>query len=332
MNYIGLDVHKKECQAAILDEDGNLVKEMRIQTSEKGFRHLVKATDKGSSMVMEASSSFYGPYDFFRGAGLEVKVAHAQRVKAIASAKIKNDKIDAETLAQLLRADLIPEVYVPDDKIRELRELLQHRKGLVKVRTESKNRIHALLTKRGITHGFSKLFGKAGMNWLKSLELDTIGDFELRQHIVNIEHLNDQVSETEKRLWEYEKILPEARLAQSMLGIGRLSSLMVMAGIVDITRFPDEKKLASYAGLVPSLSQSGDVERHGRITKQGSKFIREGMVIAANAAIKRPGTKMRRFYDRVAKKHGANTAKVALARKMLNWLYFMLIRGEHFAS
>jgi transposase len=332
MNYVGLDVHKEECQAAILDKEGELVREMRIQTSEEGFAHLAKAIDRKSKLVMEASSSFYFVHDYFKREGFEVKVAHPKQVKAIASAKIKNDKLDAKILATLLRGDMIPEVYIPDDTIRELRELLQHRQGLVKMRTEAKNRVHALLIKRGFRHQFSDLFIKAGLKWLDTLDLGSTGNFELRQLLCDIKHLSEQIAMCEKRLWKFEKILPEAKLAQTMLGMGRLSSLMVMAGIVDINRFPDPKKLASYAGLVPSLSQSGDTSRNGKITKQGSKFIREGMVIAAGAAIKRPGTKMRRFYDRVAKRRGANTAKVALARKMLCWLHVMLIRGEHFAA
>lgn len=332
MNYVGLDVHKNECQAAILDKGGELVKEMRIQTSEDGFAHLAKGIGKRSKIVMEASSSFYVAHDYFVGRGFDVKVAHPKKVKAIASARIKNDKLDAKTLARLLRADLIPEVYIPDGTMRELRELLQHRQGLVKMRTEAKNRAHALLTKRGLRHGFSDMFGKSGVMWLRSLDLGSVGNFEMRQLLSDIKHLGEQISRCEKRLWKYEKVLPEAKLAQTMPGMGRISSLMVMAGIVDAGRFPDGKKLASYAGMVPSLSQSGDRSRHGRITKEGSKFIREGMVIAAGAAIKQPNTKMRRFYDRVAKRRGANTAKVALARKMLVWLHIMLIRGEQFAA
>ena len=331
MNYVGLDVHKEYCQAAIPDEQGELIGEKRIQTSEQGFKQLARAIEKGSSIVMEASCSFYTPYDYFSGRGYEVKVAHPKNVKAIASSKVKTDKIDAKTLADLLRADLIPETYVPDKGIRQLRDLLTHRQGLVKMRTETKNRIHAVLTKRGIRYEFSDLFGKAGWKWLKSLDLNLSGKLEVRQDMEAIKLLDAQIAKVEGGIYAYEKAFPETRLLQTMPGIGRLISMIMLAEIADINRFPDAKRLASYAGLTPSVHQSGDVDRHGRITKQGSKMLRTGMIQAAQRAMHRD-TKIRRFYLRIRKRHGENKAKVAVARKMLCWSYIMLKRGEPFAA
>jgi transposase len=331
MNYVGLDVHKEYCQAAILNEQGELVEEKRIQTSEQGFKQLARAIDKGSSIVMEASCSFYTPHDYFSGRGYDVRVAHPKNVKAIASSKVKTDKIDAKILADLLRANLIPEIYVPDRGIRQLRDLLTHRQGLVKMRTEAKNRIHAVLTKRGIRHEFSDLFGKAGWVWLKSLELDTSGRLELRQGMETIKLLDAQITKVEREIYAYEKSFPETRLLQTMPGIGRLISMIMLAEIADANRFPDGKKLASYAGLTPSVHQSGDIDRHGRITKQGSKMLRTAMIQATQRAMHRD-TKIRRFYLRVSKRHGENKAKVAVARKMLGWSFIMLKRGEPFAD
>jgi len=331
MNYVGLDVHKEYCQAAILDERGKLLSEKRIQTSEQGFKQLAKAMDDGSSIVMEASCSFYTPYDFFSGRGYEVRVAHPKNVKAIAASKVKTDRIDARILADLLRADLIPETYVPDRGIRQLRDLLTHRQGLVKMRTEAKNRIHSVLTKRGIRCELSDIFGRAGRAWLGSLELDPSGKLEIRQSLETIRLLDEQVADVEGGIFAYDRSLPEARLLQTMPGVGRLVSMIMLAEIADIDRFPDEKRLASYAGLTPSVHQSGGVDRRGRITKQGSKMLRTAMIQAAQRAMHRD-TKIRRFYLRMRKRHNGNQAKVAVARKMLCWSYFMLKRGEPFAA
>jgi transposase len=331
MNYVGLDVHKEYCQAAILDEQGKLVEQKQIQTSEQGFKQLAKAIDKGSSIVMEASCSFYTPYDYFSGRGYTVKVAHPANVKAIASSKVKTDKIDAKILADLLRAELIPETYVPNKSIRQLRDLLVHRQGLVKMRTEAKNRIHAVLTKRGIRYSFTDLFGKSGTAWLNSLDLGLSGNLELAQSMDAISLLNAQIAKVEDAIYAYEKSFPETRLLQTMPGIGRLVSMIMLAEIANIDRFSDEKKLANYAGLTPSVHQSGDVNRHGRITKQGSKMLRTAMIQAAQRAMHKD-TKIRRFYLRVQKRHGNNKAKVAVARKMLCWSYIMLKRGEPFSA
>jgi len=331
MNYVGLDVHKEYCQAAILDEKGTLIAEKRIPTSEVGFKHLAKSCGKGSSIVMEASSSFYVPYEFFTGRGYEVKVAHPQKVKAIADAKVKTDKIDAKTLAHLLRADLIPETYMPDKPIRQLRELISHRQGLIKMRTQVKNRVQSMLIRRGIKHNFSDVFGRAGREWLRNLELDTIDRLGMNQHLGTIEHLDRMVGAIEEEIFVYEKAFPEARLLQTMPGVGRIVAITVMAGIVDINRFPDEKKLAGYAGLTPSVHQSGNTDYHGGITKQGNKMVRVAMMQAVQKA-RTQDTKIRRFFLRIEKRHGTNKAKVATARKMLTWIYFMLKRGETFAA
>lgn len=331
MHYIGLDVHKKECQAAILDEQGELVREMRIQTSKDGFLHLLSVIDNDSELVLEASSSFYPPYDFFSKKGVSVKVAHPTRLRAISSAKVKTDRIDAKILGRLLRANMIPEVHVPERQIRDLRELLRHREGLVRLSTQAKNRVQSLLTRRGIRHSFSDLFGKGGMRWLESIELDEPGAFELSQNLETIKHLESQIALVEQKFIFYEKMLPEARLLQSIKGMGRLSSLKFMAAVERISRFPDAKKLSSYAGLIPGVRQSGDKRRDGRITKEGSTLLRDALVTAATSAI-RWDPKSRRIYERIEKRRGGSKAKVALARKIGTWAYFMLTRGEEYAS
>lgn len=331
MNYVGLDVHKEYCQAAIQDESGTLLAKRRIPTSEIGFKQLAREMGKECSMVMEASSSFYVPYDFFTGRGYEVRVAHPKKVKAIADARVKTDKIDAKVLADLLRANLIPESYVPGKPIRQLREMITHREGLVKMRTQAKNQVQAMLAKRGIKYTFTDLFGKAGMRWLEKLELDTMGRFEMDQHLGTVRHLNEMVKAIEDEIFAYEKSFPETKLLQSMPGVGPRVAMMLMAGIVDVNRFADERKLASYAGLTPSVHQSGDTDRHGRITKQGNRMVRVAMMQAVQRATSKD-TKIRRFYLRIEKKHGKNRAKVATARKMLTWIYFMLKRGETFAA
>jgi len=331
MNYVGLDVHDEYCQAAILDEKGKLLEEKRIPTNEAGLKHLARSIDKGSSLTMEASSSFYVPYEFFSGRGYEVKVAHPLKVKAIADARIKTDKIDAKTLAHLLRADLIPETYMPEKPIRQLREMISHRDGMVNMRTQEKNRVQSMLTRRGLKHGFSDVFGKGGTAWLKSLELDAMGRLEMDQHLGTIAHLDKMVDAIEEEIFAYEKVFPETQMLQSIPGVGRLIAITLMAGIVDINRFADEKKLASYAGLTPSVHQSGNVDRHGKITKQGNKMVRAAIMRAVQKAIVKE-TKIRRFFLRIEKRHGTNKAKVATGRKILCWIYFMLKRGETFAA
>src|SRR3990167_7002327 len=109
--YVGLDVHKDFCQAAFVSSKGKVVKEKSFKNNTEGLEELAKATRK-HNVVIESSSSSMRVYDALSKT-CKVKVAHPAKVKAIASARIKTDKIDARILAQLLRADLIPESFVP---------------------------------------------------------------------------------------------------------------------------------------------------------------------------------------------------------------------------
>lgn len=116
---------------------------------------------------MEAPSTWKHIYDYIESKGLEVSLAHPLKTRAMADARIKTDSIDSETLANLLRADLIPEAYVSPKAVRELRSIVRHRASLIRIRTEVKNKVHAILAKECIRHDFSNLFGKAGIEFLK---------------------------------------------------------------------------------------------------------------------------------------------------------------------
>ena len=117
--YVGLDVHKEFCLAAFVNGKGKVIRRERFENTMEGRKKLAKAT-KGSEAVLELSSSTMPVYDALITT-CKVKVAHPSKVKAIASTRIKTDKIDAEILAQMLRADLIPESYVPSYQYRQAR-------------------------------------------------------------------------------------------------------------------------------------------------------------------------------------------------------------------
>ena len=154
--YVGIDVHKKYCQAALMSEQGQIVHELRFDNTSEGTTSLVtlaKSVDPHVKAVVEPSANFWiRIYDRLEDEGVEVKLSNPLRTKAIAEARIKTDRIDAKTLAYLLRGDLVAESYVPTRKNRERRALIRHRASLIRMRVEIKNRIHALLDKHELTH------------------------------------------------------------------------------------------------------------------------------------------------------------------------------------
>ncbi|HDO41356.1 MAG TPA: IS110 family transposase [Candidatus Bathyarchaeota archaeon] len=306
MRYVGVDVSKRKCRAAFIDEDGEIVEEFSFRNDFVGISMFLSRLSLGDRVVMESTGNLWvNLYDALEERGFSVVLANPLKMKAIASAKIKNDKVDARILAYLLRGDLVAESYVPSREVRDLRVLVRYRASLVRARTAIKNRVHSLLDRYGLKHGFSDLFGKAGLEWLRSLELSPLDRLILDGYIEHIECLNRLIRNVEGEILRRASMDEDVRLLFSLTGVGVYTALLIKSEIGDIRRFPNYKKLVSWAGLAPSLHQSGSIERHGRITKQGSRMLRWVMVEAARTAV-RYDCRLREFYERVRRRRGGS--------------------------
>lgn len=142
--YASLDLHKKYAQAVVMNEEGAVLKEERIESDPILLERFSNSLEDSTNVVIESSSTWYWVYQILAKKH-HVVLANPAKTKAIAQAKIKTDKIDALTLANLLRGGYIAESYIPPTKLMELRELVRYRASLVRIRTNLKNRIHAHL-------------------------------------------------------------------------------------------------------------------------------------------------------------------------------------------
>ena len=156
MNYLGIDVHKHESQVAVLDDDGEIDREIRVENA-----NLDEIAEEyaGAKAVIEATSNYYTIYDTL-DEYLDVVVADPQQTKAIGIAEVKNDRLDAKLLAQLRRVGMIAQSYVPPEELRERRALVRGRKRLIEKRTDFKNEVHALLDKQGVSYDWDPFSAK----------------------------------------------------------------------------------------------------------------------------------------------------------------------------
>ena len=246
-------------------------------------------------------------------------------------AKVKTDKVDARILAHLLRSDLVAESYVPPRNVREMRALVRHRLSLVQMRTMVKNKVHAITDKYGYRCEYSDMFGKAGIQWLRAQEMSELDVLLLENHLSLIESINMQICRVDVAIRERACRDEDVRLLLSLTGVDVYTALLLRSEIGPIERFPSYKRLVSWAGLAPSVHQSGNVEFHGRITKRGSSILRWALVEAARIAV-RHDDRMKAFYERVAKRRGDQKAAVAVACKMLKIAWFMLARHETYGN
>jgi transposase len=327
MYYVGLDIHKKFIYGTVLNSRGKIVNQGRFSTTEADFDNFLGfIPNKRVKIVLESCGIWEDFYDLLESKGYAVCLANPLQVKAIASAKIKNDKVDSEVLAKLLKADLIPKSYVPPKDVRELRSIVRHRRVLVKHRTKLKNSIHAILRRKNIKHPFNDLFSVKGICYLTKM-----GDFQINQFLKVFDVLEDEIRELDTELKDNRTLSKEVNLLKTMPGIGEYSARLIMSEIGDINRFSSPKKLCNYAGIIPSQNQSADKDYRGSITKQGSKNLRWILTQCAHITVNQSG-KLQKYYYKLAKKKPKCKAITAVGRKMLTIQWHMLKNKEPYLS
>lgn len=321
--YLGLDVHKVRSQYCLVDEDGCIVDEGSVASEEVAT--LVEGS--GMAVVLEATGHWCAAYDALEAAGAEVKLAHPARVRAIASARIKTDKIDARILAHLLRADLIPEAWAPPQPVRDLRDLVRLRWGFITSQTAAKNRIHALLSREGYRYQGSDLFGRRGRLWLAGLPLRSHTRELVAALLHHIEMTAMQVEALTRRLHDLLDGDPALHLLLTVPGVGFITAATLLAELGDWRRFRGPKQVAAYFGLVPAVRASASHARYGSVTKSGSSHARRALVEAAHVAIRLPGPARHRYLS-LFRRRGKKVAIVAAARTLLVLAWTLLTRRE----
>jgi len=317
----------------IMTQTGQILKQGRFANHPEAVRRFLgEHGGPDCSAVLEATRNWCVMHDWLEDLTGQVTLAHPLKVRAIAEAKIKTDKLDATTLAHLLRCDLIPAAHVASGPARILKRLLRHRMFLVRVQTMTKNRIHALLDRYpGIRaqRKAAELFTKMGIAWMRRVRVDGPDRFILDRELDFLEHLQEQIRQADRYLAQVGRKDPRVRRLMTIPGIGRAFALMLVSEIDEIHRFRTPKKLHAYAGLVPSTYSSGGRTFQGRITKTGNKYIRWAMVEAVWPAIQK-SLELNERYHRLARRKGANRAKVAVARRLLTIVYRVLSENREY--
>jgi transposase len=339
MLYSGIDLHKRFSVISTMDDKGDIVSQAKVKNKPElllqYFNNLDNSSAHAHKAVIEATFAWGWLADLLENSKIKVMLAHPQKTKAIASAKVKTDKVDADTLAHLLRTDFVAPAHYTDKEIRDKQEILRTRAKLVSTRTSLKNKVHSILHKHNLNpewdkKNFTDLFGKKGRAWMESkiASLPPHTSFCFAQLLTSIDNFKAQIKEFDKEIkaaWQQDD---NAKLLESLPGIGYYGSLILSSEIGDIKRFASPGRLCSYAGLVPAVYQSGDKRRMGRL-KKGNKYIRWILIEAVPKAIKKD-KRLNAFYTKTARTAGSKKAKIAAARKMLCQIHLILRRKEAF--
>lgn len=329
MKFVGIDFHKRYSMITEMNEKGKHLRQMRLNNDPETLKQYLYDLKPDTKIALEATGNWYYFYELIEERHPDLLLAHPLKTKLIASSKIKTDKIDSAILAHLLRIDYLPASYIPPREIRDTREVLRYRASLVVLRVSLKNKIHAILSKNGLDPKVSDVFGKKGLQYLKTIKVRSCYRQSIDGYLSVMKSLDHMIQEVTQTIEEKVKTSPKAQLLMTLPGISYYSALLILSEIGEIDRFPGAGHLCSYGGLVPSVHSSGGKTRYGRITKQGSSWLRWILIQASYHGVN--GSKrFRALYHRVHKKHGKNAARVAVAREMLKTIYYMLRKNEGF--
>src|SRR5512140_688463 len=319
--YVGIDVHRKRSQVAVIDQDGQVLANRNVPNGAEPILKVIGGLPPGTPAAFEAGFGTGWLVELLEDYGFPPHLVHPSRCKAIASARLKNDKVDAAILAQLLRADLLPEAWIAPAKVRQLRALLRHRISLVRLGTQLRNRIHAVAADHGYDRSASYWTGP-GRGWLAELDLPAASREIVTDCLAVIDGLAPVIERLDGELHQHAKADPRVKVLRTLPGVGEFTALVMVAEIGDITRFGSARKLASWAGLTPTVRGSDRTVRHGHISKQGSAWLRWVMNQAAQTAKRSP--EFAATYAAIAKRRGKKIATIAISRKLLTRAWHLL--------
>jgi len=330
MIHVGVDLHQRFCYMTALEARGKMIQAGPVTNEKLALRrYFQQFRGKDVQVAVEACGFWPAFREVVEPEVARLVLVHPQRVKAIASAKLKNDRVDSATLAHLLRCDLLPESWKADRETQARRQQVRLRATLVRQRTRLKNQVHAVLHQQGLRSPVTDLFGKRGRWWLAQVKLPAQARESVNVCLRLLDGYSEEIQKQNLQLSERAKQDKRVEWLLTIPGIGECSAMMVLAEIGDIGRFHDADALCSYAGLVPRVRESAGKAARGGITRQGSPWLRWMMVEAAQVAT-RSSPAARRYYEKLLRKKHKHVARVALARKLLIAVYVLLQDGAVF--
>ncbi len=318
--YVGIDLHKRSFSFVMLSGSGEQLSEGKRATSFEAVCDFGSRLDYRHQVALEPLENSYWFMDQLRPYAGSLHLANAGKVRLIAESRLKNDRIDARILADLLRVGYLPEVYIPNYTICQWRCLVSHRIRLVRDRTRVKNRILGLLNRAGHHITAADPFGKKGRQQLEALELSPALRAMVDDHLTHLDLLTAQITRQDGKIAQIADGDAIVQVLTTIDGIGEFTGVAIRALVGEMARFRSVKAFAAYTGLIPGYRCSADTVRNGSITKQGNSTLRWLLIQAVPHAI-RHSDYLKRLYYRVCLRSSVGKAKVAVAHALARIIY-----------
>ena len=314
--YIGLDTHRATIHGTALDKKGDQICSYEFPNSNDAIKEFMRGFYTwNTEIALEACNIWRGCYKILTELGYKVKLANPIKCRQISKEK-KTDQVDSKIIAELLRVDFLPEVYIPPDEIMRLKDLTRHRVNITRLRVRIQNKIKACLLRNGIDYE-DKIWNIKGLVWLKKLDHEEINSF-----LCMYETTKKEEELVKKKIAQIARMKEETILLKTIPGIGDFGAMMIYAEIGSIERFPNIKHLHAYAGVAPGILQSGSKTRLPS-RKQVNYWLKYIVVeCAGRTTITK--SRLQKYYFKVKKRKGWKVARKSTARKMLTIVWHVL--------
>ncbi len=307
MYYTGIDLHKFSSYLTTVDSSGAIVKSENLKNVAHNFVQYFNSIPGEHQTTVESTMTWYWLNDLLSSINIPLVLAHAKYVKAIAYAKVKTDKVDSHTLAQLLRLNYIPAAHKISAENRLLRDALRARLKIVQRHTSITNSMQLLLAK---------------YNFDSPTQLSGIPEYQYQQ-LTDLESLlSEQMLDLEKQL--YPSLIPNDDIQRLLWipGIGKMNAFTILLEVDNINRFPDVKNFFSYCRLVPSARNSGGKSKQ-RTSKDGNKYLKVAFSDAAVHAIQYYPV-IRNYNNSLTRKKNKQVAKTIIAKEIAEIVFHVL--------
>ena len=331
--YIGLDVHKKTIAYCIKSIGGTTMRQGIVGAERNELRQWLAELPGPWMGAMEATIFTGWIYDFLKPHAVELKVAHPEMLKAITAAKKKNDRADAEKLADLLRVNLLPECAMMSEDLRELRRILRYRNLVVRTATKMKNKISGLLMEVGAPYNKQRLHGKKYFSELLERVEDVPESVKelLRLSRGNLELFCAVQKKLVQTLREKDLIRERVERLQGIPGVGEIMALTWVLEVGDPGRFSNSRQAVSYCGLCSAQKESAGKEQRGPISKKRNKHLQTMLIETAKLA-PHWNPQLAALHEKELVRGNRNRATLAVARKLVEFLLAVDRRGTPFVA
>ncbi len=322
MIIIGCDFHSRLQQIAMLDTETGEVVEKKLEHENGAAKRFYEGLKERALVGIETTGYTRWFAEMLQELGHELVVGEAGKIRATETRKQKHDRRDAWHIMELMAEGKFPRIWLPSAEERDVRVLVEHRHQLVELRTRAKNGLQAMALGYGLRRR-GRLWSAAGRQELEKIPLRE-GMARRRQDLTCLlDQLDAWVKELDQRIEQEVARREDAQRLMTHPGVGAQTALATVLVLGPVERFPDDRHLTSYLGLIPQEDSSAGRQRFGHLTKQGNRLMRFLLVEAAGIA-SRYDPRLQRAYRRLAFRKGAAIAKVAIARKLAIRLYIML--------